>query len=82
MLIQSIIRYFPLRIVVLAVLLLAPSSRLRDVSSEHLEYLWYEAENMRGISQTARHEPVLNPSYLELPAAKAPGWGKIGRAHV
>lgn len=29
---------------------------------------------MRGISQTPRHEPVLNPSYLELPAARAPGW--------
>src|SRR6266705_2260319 len=33
---------------------------------------------MRGISQTARHEAVLNPSYLELPAAKAPGWGING----
>ena len=42
------------------------------------EYLWYEAENMRGISQTARHEPVLNPSYLDLPAAKAPGWSISG----
>ena len=78
MLLQSIIRYFPIRIVVLAVLLLVPSSRVRDVASEHFEYLWYEAENMRGISATVRHEPVLNPSYLELPATKAPGWGING----
>src|SRR5713226_8565585 len=38
------------------------------------EYLWYEAENMRGISETPRHEPILNPSWMDLPAAKAPGW--------
>src|SRR5947199_9481000 len=42
------------------------------------EYLWYEAENMRGISKDTRHEPVLNPSWLGLPAAKAPGWGING----
>ncbi len=42
------------------------------------EYLWYEAENMRGITETSRHEPLLNPSYLELPAAKAPGWSISG----
>src|SRR5262249_41073771 len=42
------------------------------------EYLWYEAENMRGITQNARHEPLLNPSYLELPASKAPGWAISG----
>lgn len=42
------------------------------------EYLWYEAENMRGISQTSRHEALLNPSYLELAASRAPGWGING----
>jgi len=42
------------------------------------EYLWYEAENMRGITETPRHEPQLNPSYLEIPAAKAPGWSISG----
>src|SRR2546430_7182655 len=42
------------------------------------EYLWYETENMRGITETSRHEPLLNPSYLELPAAKAPGWSISG----
>jgi hypothetical protein len=33
---------------------------------------------MRGITQTSRHEPLLNPSYLNLPAAKAPGWSISG----
>ncbi len=42
------------------------------------EYLWYEAENMRGLTETSRHEPLLNPSYLEIPAAKAPGWAISG----
>src|SRR6266436_1029020 len=42
------------------------------------EYLWYEAENMRGLTETSRHEPLLNPSYLNLPAAKAPGWAISG----
>src|SRR5258708_33450484 len=42
------------------------------------EYLWYEAENMRGITETSRHEPLLNPSYLDLTAAKAPGWSISG----
>src|SRR5713101_6240526 len=60
-----------------AALSISPSPRL-PVSQSPPEYLWYEAENMRGISETARHEPVLNPSYLDLPAAKAPGWGING----
>ncbi len=46
--------------------------------SPTFEYLWYEAENMRGITETSRHEALLNPSYLELPAARAPGWGING----
>jgi hypothetical protein len=33
---------------------------------------------MRGISEDARHEPVSNPSWLDLPAAKTPGWGING----
>ena len=33
---------------------------------------------MRGITETPRHEALLNPSYLELPAARAPGWGING----
>src|SRR5882762_8764921 len=42
------------------------------------EYLWYEAENMRGFSTNGLNEPVLNPSYMFLPKAKAPGWGING----
>ena len=46
--------------------------------SDPPEYLWYEAENMRGISATATNEPQLNPSWMHLPASKAPGWGISG----
>src|SRR5205807_10275487 len=52
--------------------------RRPDVPASGLEYLWYEAENMRGLTETSQHEPQLNPSYLELPAAKAPGWSISG----
>ena len=54
------------------------SPRPRVSASSSFEYLWYEAENMRGISADSRHEPVLNPSWQELPASKAPGWGING----
>jgi hypothetical protein len=50
----------------------------QKATPENYEYLWYEAENMRGITETAQHEPQLNPSYLEIPAAKAPGWSISG----
>jgi hypothetical protein len=43
-----------------------------------VEYLWYEAENMRGFSTGKLGEPLLNPSYLNLPREKAPGWGMNG----
>jgi hypothetical protein len=33
---------------------------------------------MRGLTETSRHEPLLNPSYLGLPASKAPGWSISG----
>ena len=42
------------------------------------EYLWYEAENMRGFSTGKLGEPVLNPSCLNLSREKAPGWGMNG----
>jgi hypothetical protein len=42
------------------------------------EYLWYEAENMRGLSTTERHEPVLNADWVNPPREKAPGWGING----
>ncbi|MGB8510402.1 MAG: hypothetical protein WCD76_18640 [Pyrinomonadaceae bacterium] len=55
------------------------STRSRsNVSPKHFEYLWYEAENMRGISADARHEPRVNPSWLSYTSAQSPGWGING----
>ncbi|MDQ1591813.1 MAG: hypothetical protein QOG71_2440 [Pyrinomonadaceae bacterium] len=42
------------------------------------EYLWYEAENMRGFSVDALNAPVSNPSWAMLTRAGAPGWGMNG----
>jgi len=42
------------------------------------EYLWYEAENMRGFAVDELNNPVSNPSWAMLPRAKAPGWGMNG----
>ena len=42
------------------------------------EYLWYEAENMRGFTTGKLGEPILSPSYLNLSRDKAPGWGING----
>src|SRR5256714_9324098 len=47
-------------------------------ASHHFEYLWYEAENMSGVSVDARNEPRTNPSWVELTRAQAPGWGMNG----
>src|SRR5918912_1190760 len=47
-------------------------------SPEHFEYLWYEAENMSGISVDARNEPRANPSWMELTRAQAPGFALNG----
>ena len=49
-----------------------------NVPASETEYLWYETENMLGITENSRHEPILNPAYLNLPASKAPGWGISG----
>src|SRR5437773_12111189 len=43
-------------------------------ASGDFEYLWYEAENMRGISETSQHEPHLNHSYFDLPLSYALVW--------
>src|SRR5690242_17686379 len=51
---------------------------LQSAASVTHEYLWYEAENMRGITANAQNEPQLNPSWIQLPASKAPGWGING----
>jgi hypothetical protein len=42
------------------------------------EYLWYEAENLRGFTTGKLGAPTLNPSYLNLSREKAPGWGMNG----
>ena len=63
---------------VLAVFATASPRPRVPVSLNGAEYLWYEAENMRGISADARHEPVINPSWMQLPAAKKPGFGING----
>src|ERR1044072_8794269 len=47
-------------------------------ASSHPEYLWYEAENMGGLSLDARNEPRLYPVWQNLPREKAPGWGING----
>src|SRR6185369_8857859 len=61
--------------VLLTVLFLTP---LYSQTNTPAEYLWYEAENMRGFSTGKLGEPLLNPSYLNLPREKAPGWGING----
>jgi hypothetical protein len=42
------------------------------------EYLWYEAENMAGVSLDARNEPRTNPSWQILTREQSPGWGMNG----
>jgi len=46
--------------------------------SRHFEYLWYEAENMQGLSLDARNEPRLNPVWRNLTREQSPGWGING----
>ncbi len=53
----------------------APTSTTRLKSFEHL---WYEAENMRGISVDARNEPRVYPSHVLHTREKSPGWGING----
>ncbi len=50
----------------------------QTASARHYEYLFYEAEDMRGFSTNARHEPVANPSWVNPSRAEAPGWGMNG----
>ena len=49
-----------------------------SASPRLVEYLWYEAENMQGFATNERYEPVQNPSWMNLPKLKAPGWGING----
>jgi hypothetical protein len=69
----------PLKFFLLVLILVTPTlSQTPSVPQPSPEYLWYEAENMRGFNTTATGEPVQNPSWRNLPKAKAPGWGING----
>ncbi len=57
---------------------LPASPRVPVSVSPGFEYLWYETEDMRGFATQPNGEPVLNPSWLNLPRAKAPGWDMNG----
>jgi hypothetical protein len=61
-----------------ALLLLLYAAPLYSQTTTPAEYLWYEAENMRGFSTGKLGEPLLNPSYLNLSREKVPGWGING----
>ena len=54
------------------------SPRLPVSASPGFEYLWYEAENMRGFGTKPTGEPIQNPSWMDLRRADAPGWGING----
>ncbi|MEA2204357.1 MAG: hypothetical protein QOE77_1133 [Blastocatellia bacterium] len=57
---------------------LLPAAAASPNQENQTEYLWYEAENMRGFATQSNGEPVLNPSWLNQPKAKTPGWGMNG----
>jgi hypothetical protein len=74
-------RYFAILSVLLCLVSVSVAAQLPATTSSATgpyEYLWYEAENMRGFSTNGLNEPVLNPSYMFLPKEKAPGWGING----
>ncbi|HEX6183942.1 MAG TPA: hypothetical protein VFZ44_08705 [Pyrinomonadaceae bacterium] len=72
----------PFTALVVVLSLLLPSVFAQAVkpvaASRHYEYLWYETENMSGLSLDARNEPHLNPVWRNLPRVQAPGWGING----
>src|SRR5205807_915504 len=57
---------------------ISPSPCLPVSPSPYPEYLWYEAENMRGFSTDAAHQPILNSSWMNFLRAKAPSWSMKG----
>ncbi|MCA1631113.1 MAG: hypothetical protein LC785_08390 [Acidobacteria bacterium] len=42
------------------------------------EYLWYEAENMRGFSTDKLNNPLINASWVNPSRLQSPGWGMNG----
>src|SRR3984893_6870507 len=80
---RSVSRRSPVSLLALLVFLPILASTTLSQTSQNAgraypEYLWYEAENMRGFSTDAGHQPVPNPSWLNLTQAKAAGWGING----
>jgi hypothetical protein len=69
-------RFRPLAI--LAFLLLSYQTFAQTTSPTHSEYIWLETEDMRGFATQPNGEPILNPSWRDLPSAQAPGWGMNG----
>jgi hypothetical protein len=61
-----------------ATALISPSPHPPVSQPANSEYLWYEAENMRGFATQPNGEPILNPSWMNQPKAKTPGWGMNG----
>ncbi len=66
------------RLLALFVVTLVTTLASAQNAPRRFEYLWYEAENMGGLSLDARNEPRLNPVWQNLPREKAPGWGING----
>ncbi|HEX3282989.1 MAG TPA: hypothetical protein VHR36_17260 [Pyrinomonadaceae bacterium] len=66
------------RLALLAFLLLSFQAVAQTTNPTHTEYLWLEAEDMRGFATQPNNEPVLNPSWRNLPSAQARGWGMNG----
>jgi hypothetical protein len=66
------------RLALLAFLLLSFQTFAQTTNPTHSEYLWLETEDMRGFATQSNGEPVLNPSWRDLPRAQAPGWGMNG----
>lgn len=76
--VQSLQRVLHLSAFGLLFCLLSAGQNFSRAQTAAPEYLWYEAENMRGISRSAGGEPVQNPSWTDLPRAQNPGWAING----
>jgi len=70
--------------IIVLVLVLTSFGKFNNTQAQQLqqppnpEYLWYEAENMRGFGTKPTGEPIQNPSWMDLRRADAPGWGING----
>ena len=55
-----------------------PQPQTTAAPTRRFDYLWYEAENMRGIGTDPRNEPRVYPSHVLHTREKSPGWGING----